>query len=267
MGALHAGHASLIRRSAEQNDKTIVSIFVNPTQFGPDEDLGRYPRSLEEDTILARAAGADYVYAPSVEEVYPNGLQAGLNQKVSTRLDLTTLNSLWEAELRPGHFDGVLQVVERLFDLVKPQRAYFGEKDFQQLRIVEEMTRQLSVPVEIVRCPSIRDEDGLVLSSRNRYLSGQEREAARSILPTLRSVQDGFRERSFDANVLLLQAQARLSSELELEYLDVVRERDLRALNCAVELTGEQARLIFAGRVGTTRILDNLPLPQPSKMV
>ncbi len=170
MGALHAGHAALVRRAARECDRVVVSIFVNPLQFGPGEDYGRYPRSLPADRKLVAAAGASAVYAPNVEEMYPKGFR--------THVEVEGLSELYCGHYRPGHFRGVATIVLKLFNQARPDRAYFGEKDFQQVGILERMARDLDVPIKIVRVPIVREKDGLALSSRNAYLSPEQRAAA-----------------------------------------------------------------------------------------
>ncbi|MCL2438470.1 MAG: pantoate--beta-alanine ligase [Coriobacteriia bacterium] len=257
MGALHEGHVSLIEESVRQCDTTVVSIFVNPTQFGVGEDFDRYPRTLEADIITARAAGANYIYAPTIKEVYPDYPEPTLEKNSDPGL----LAQNWEGKSRPGHFEGVVSVVKRLFDLIQPERAYFGEKDFQQLRIIEDMTVKMQLPVRIVRCPSVRDSDGLALSSRNRYLSAKDRESALSIYSALRVMQETIlQKKKTDVEVLLDLAQSRLSRNIDLDYLALVEEQTLEPvqwLDCDNEL---QLRAIFAGKVGSIRLIDNIML-------
>ena len=177
MGALHAGHASLVKRSVAENDATVVSIFVNPTQFNDKNDLAKYPRTLEADCRLLEQCGATFAFAPSVEEIYP--------EPDTRHFSYAPLDTVMEGAFRPGHFNGVCQIVSKLFDMVKPDRAYFGEKDFQQLAIIREMVRQMKFPLEIVGCPIVREADGLALSSRNQRLSADERQTALKISQTL----------------------------------------------------------------------------------
>src|SRR2546423_7162208 len=203
MGGFHEGHLSLFRAARHENDTVVASLFVNPAQFAPDEDLDRYPRDEERDATLAEEAGVDVLYAPAAEEIYPNGFQ--------TWVDVEKLGSILEGEYRPGHFRGVATVCLKLFNLVRPARAYFGQKDAQQVAVIKRMVRDLAVPVEIRVCPTIRGEDGLALSSRNAYLSPEEHEAALSLPRALqardRSVLDGldvdyFEEADFAPRVL-----------------------------------------------------------------
>lgn len=177
MGALHAGHASLVKRCVAENDIAVVSVFVNPTQFNDKNDLAKYPRTLEADCQLLEACGVAFAFVPSVEEIYP--------EPDTRHFSYAPLDTVMEGAFRPGHFNGVCQVVSKLFDIVKPVRAYFGEKDFQQLAIIREMVSQMHFPLEIVGCPIVREEDGLALSSRNARLSAEERQQALRISKTL----------------------------------------------------------------------------------
>ena len=177
MGALHAGHASLVERSVKENGATVVSVFVNPTQFNDKNDLATYPRTLDADCALLEGAGADYVFAPSESEVYPS--------PDTRRFDYPPVTTVMEGAHRPGHFNGVCQVVSRLFYIVRPDKAYFGEKDWQQIAVVKAMVKDLRFKVEIVECPIVRDASGLALSSRNSRLSDAERQTAASIYATL----------------------------------------------------------------------------------
>ena len=182
MGALHAGHRSLVERARKENETVVVSVFVNPTQFNDKNDLRNYPRTPEADCKVLEAAGADIVFMPSVEDIYP---------EPDTRLfDFGLIDKVMEGATRPGHFNGVAQVVSRLFDLVKPRRAYFGEKDFQQIAVIKAMVRQLNLDVEIVECAIVRGEDGLALSSRNELLSAEHRKAAPHIYATISRAEE-----------------------------------------------------------------------------
>ncbi len=182
MGALHAGHRSLVERARRENETVVVSVFVNPTQFNDKNDLKNYPRTPEADCKVLEVAGADIVFMPSVEDIYP---------EPDTRLfDFGLIDKVMEGATRPGHFNGVAQVVSRLFDLVKPRRAYFGEKDFQQIAVIKAMVKQLSLDVEIVECAIVRGEDGLALSSRNELLSAEHRKAAPHIYATISRAQE-----------------------------------------------------------------------------
>ena len=214
MGALHEGHASLVRYAVAENEIVVVSIFVNPTQFNDKNDLLKYPRTLEADCELLEKEGADYVFAPTVEEIYP--------EPDTRQFSYAPLDTVMEGKFRPGHFNGVCQVVSKLFMMVEPDKAYFGEKDFQQLAIIREMVKQMNFPLQIVGCPIVREEDGLALSSRNTRLSAQEREFALNISKTL------FRSKEYAASHTLEETQRFVedsiaSSEgLQLEYFEIV---------------------------------------------
>jgi len=263
MGALHAGHASLIEAAATECDEVAVSIFVNPAQFGEGEDFERYPRSLEKDYELAHAAGAQYIWTPTVEKIYPNYPEISLSgDKTGDKTASGPLAHRWEGEHRPGHFTGVVAVVKRLFDLIQPDKAYFGEKDFQQLRIIEDMTQRLSLPVEIVRCLTVRDKNGLALSSRNRYLSAEELSIAQSIPRALNVACVAASGGEKDPTSLLSAAKTELDSRIQLDYLSIVDEADLtilESLDCK-DRTSVKPRIIFAGRINATRLIDNMPL-------
>ena len=182
MGALHRGHRSLVERARKENDTVVVSVFVNPTQFNDKNDLKNYPRTPEADCAVLEAAGADIVFMPSVEDIYP--------EPDTREFDFGLVDKVMEGATRPGHFNGVAQVVSRLFDLVKPARAYFGEKDFQQIAVIKTMVKQLAIDIEIVECAIVRGEDGLALSSRNELLSAEHRKAAPHIYATISRAQE-----------------------------------------------------------------------------
>jgi pantoate--beta-alanine ligase len=247
MGALHEGHLSLIRRSAGECDATLVSIFVNPLQFGPGEDFARYPRQLDADLALAEEAGAGLVFVPAVQEMYPEPL--------ATRITVAGLGDGLEGVSRPGHFDGVATVVTKLFAIAGPCRAYFGEKDYQQLLVVRCLAADLAIPVEVVGCPTVRDADGLALSSRNAYLSAHERGAATVLARALEAaaeavtagVTDGSRLRAMMGEIVSSEPLARL------DYAEVVDPLTLQPLE---RLSGE-ARLLVAAWIGRTRLIDN----------
>jgi pantoate--beta-alanine ligase len=220
MGAFHEGHLSLFRAARAQNDTVVVSLFVNPAQFGPGEDLDRYPRDEEGDARVAEQAGVDVLFIPTPDEIYPPGFQ--------TWVEVEELGSILEGEHRPGHFRAVATVCLKLFNLVRPDRAYFGQKDAQQAAVVKQMVADLAVPVEIRVCPTVRDEDGLALSSRNAYLSTDERERALA-LPRALEARDPS-----------------LLNGLEVDYFE--------------EADFEQRVLAAAVRVGRTRLIDNVVL-------
>ena len=253
MGALHAGHVSLIERAARECAVVVVSIFVNPTQFGPDEDFTRYPRDIDADLRVACGAGATLVFVPAVEEIYPEGLEG-----VKGTYNLTHLGARWEGAARPGHFEGVALVVTRLLKIVNPDKAYFGEKDYQQLRVVSTLVSDLNIPTEIVACPTIRDRDGLALSSRNRYLDEAQRRAARSIALALEAAQALAKQGETCATKLESAARSVLDTSLVVDYLAVV---DALTLEPCPELSStHETRLLLAVTCGTTRLIDNAPL-------
>lgn len=214
MGALHEGHASLVRKSVTDNDVTVVSVFVNPTQFNDPKDLNSYPRDIDADCKLLESVKADYVFAPSVEEMYPTQ---------DTRIfEFPPVSTVMEGAHRPGHFNGVCQVVSRLFYIVRPDKAYFGEKDWQQIAVVKAMVRSLSLNVEIVECPIVRDTDGLARSSRNALLSPEERETAPQIYRALKSSIDYAKAHSLKDTHDYVVETINSSPILDVEYFEIV---------------------------------------------
>ncbi|WP_040556075.1 pantoate--beta-alanine ligase [Prevotella disiens] len=214
MGALHEGHASLVARSVNQNDVTVVSVFLNPTQFNDKGDLERYPRTLEADCKLLESCGADYVFAPSVAEMYPS--------KDERQFEFPPQSTVMEGAKRPGHFNGVCQVVSRLFYIVRPQRAYFGEKDWQQIAVVKRLVDFINMDIEIVECPIIRDEDGLAKSSRNALLSDDERQIAPHIYKVLKASQAEVEKLSIAELHDKVVSEINAKDGLEVEYFDIV---------------------------------------------
>jgi pantoate--beta-alanine ligase len=246
MGALHAGHRSLIARSAHENALTVVSLFVNPSQFTNPTDLDRYPRNLERDLAVAADAGADLMFAPDVAAMYPAGFD--------TTVAVGALAERWEGAARPGHFRGVATVVTILLNLVQPARAYFGEKDYQQLQIVRRFHRDLALPGEIVGCPTIRDDDGVALSSRNANLTRAERSLARAIPGAIAACQAVARTGERSAEQLRSAALAALSTPgIAVDYVAVVDGETLEP----VSAVRDGARLLIAATVGDTRLIDN----------
>lgn len=253
MGALHEGHASLVRRARALVDgPVVVSVFVNPMQFAPGEDLDRYPRTLPTDVEVCAEAGADIVFAPAVGEVYPRGADAP-----GVTVDPGPLASILEGEARPTHFRGVLTVVAKLFGLVRPDVAVFGEKDYQQLSLIRRMAADLCMGIEIVGAPTVRDPDGLALSSRNRYLDSGEREAALALSRGLRAAQQRA-EYGVPAARWAAMRELKAEPRLELDYL-ALRTPDLAEIDDDHPESLE-ARILVAARVGTTRLIDNMPL-------
>lgn len=248
MGALHAGHVSLMEASAADGCATAATVFVNPLQFAPTEDLAAYPRPFEDDQAKAEAAGVEVLFHPPVEEMYPD--------EVLTTVHVDRVSARLEGASRPTHFDGVATVVAKLFSIAGPCRAYFGEKDWQQLQVVARMAHDLSMPVEVVGCPIVRDHDGLALSSRNVYLDEAQREAAPVIQVALRAgvaaIQAG--ERSAPAVDELMASIIEAEPLAELDYAEVVRADTLERVD---PLYGP-LRLLAVARFGPTRLLDNL---------
>ena len=255
MGALHAGHASLVKRSVNENEVTVVSVFVNPTQFNDKNDLVKYPRTLDADCKLLEACGATYAFAPSVEEMYP--------EPDTRQFSYAPLDTVMEGAFRPGHFNGVCQIVSKLFEAVKPHRAYFGEKDFQQLAIIREMVRQMQFDLEIVGCPIVREEDGLALSSRNARLSAEERENALKISQTL------FKSRTFAASHSVKETIDEVIStidaipEMRVEYYEIVDGNTLQPIagwNDSDYIVG--CITVYNGEV---RLIDNIAYRRPEQ--
>jgi pantoate--beta-alanine ligase len=246
MGALHEGHAELLRAARAEADHVLATIFVNPLQFGPAEDLSRYPRTLEEDLTLLREHGVAAVFVPTVDEMYPDGEPA-------VRVAPGPLASILEGAHRPGHFDGVLTVVLKLLNLTRADLAFFGEKDYQQLTLIRSMVDDLNVGVRIVGVPTVREPDGLALSSRNRYLSTSDRDAALALSRALRA---GVAAAGQGAAAVLAVAGGvlRESPGVALDYLELTDDR-LRPPR-----VGAPARLLVAAKVGTTRLIDNLAI-------
>ena len=251
MGALHAGHRSLVEFSRAQCAVTAVSIFVNPTQFGPNEDFSRYPRTLEADLAMLESAGVDVVFTPTPEMMYPTG--------ASTRIDVGEVGNRLDGASRPGHFLGVATVVAKLFHLVQPQFAYFGQKDAAQVAVLRQMVRDLNVPVELVVCPIVREPDGLAMSSRNRYLSPQERRTALALSRALAAGQALANSGEVQSGNLQRAMEAVLLDEpgVKIDYVAVVDWKTL----LPVETVESGALLAVAAWVGTTRLIDNAVLP------
>jgi pantoate--beta-alanine ligase len=255
MGALHDGHLSLVRAARQQARAVAVSIFVNPTQFGPREDLSRYPRPLEQDLALCREAGVDLVFVPDAEEMYGRGPKV--------LVDLPDLTTVLEGKHRPGHFQGVCQVVAKLFNIVQPQVACFGRKDFQQLRVIGAMCEALDFPVSVVGCPTVREADGLAMSSRNRYLTPDQHARALSISRALFAAMEAFDGGARLASRLVTIMQRTLLDvgqlghvPLSIDYVACVDPLTLRPL----EQITDAAVCCIAARVGDTRLIDNLTL-------
>lgn len=259
MGYLHDGHAQLMRQARAENALLVVSIFVNPLQFGPNEDYASYPRDLEADMLLCRREGVDIVYAPSVEAMYPAGF--------ATRVTVAGVSDVLDGQARPGHFTGVATVVLKLFNLVQPTRAYFGEKDWQQVSVLRRMVSDLNVPVKLVAVPTVRVQEGaaagLALSSRNSYLQEGQRIRAAVLSRTLRAIQRRYAAGESSVARLLETGQAVLNTEgeLQLDYLSIVDEnmQPLDHIDPA-QVTADTPRLLIAARLFGVRLIDNMPL-------
>jgi len=248
MGYLHEGHLSLVRCAKNNNDLVVVSIFVNPTQFGKGEDYDRYPRDLERDLKLLQKEGVEIVFAPSVEDMYPQGY--------STFVEETELSKRWEGEFRPGHFKGVCTVVLKLFNIVKPDRAYFGEKDYQQLKVIQKMVKDLNLDVEIIGCPIVREKDGLAMSSRNTYLSEEERKQATAIYQSFQYAQKLVKEGLKDPRKLEEEIKGFLKRFPLIKGIDYVAVVDPETLEPAQEIKGGE-RILVAVRMPSARLIDN----------
>lgn len=247
MGALHEGHLSLIRRAAAETDRVVVSVFVNPTQFNDPGDLAKYPRDLERDAALAFGAAATVIYAPSVEQIYPDGF--------ATTVQVRGITERWEGASRPGHFDGVATVVAILLDQTRPDRSYFGEKDFQQLTMIRRMHADLALPGKIVGCPLVREDDGLALSSRNVRLNAGARQWALALSRALRAMR--AQAEAGERNVRpLLATGERLLAQVDLDYLAIVDPATLDPVDTLVP----GARALVAATVGGVRLIDTMAM-------
>ena len=247
MGALHGGHVQLLKHAAPLGDTLVASIFVNPTQFAPGEDFSTYPRTIDEDLRICAEAGVSVVFAPDVDTMYPGGTEGGVT------VDPGPLGTILEGKTRPSHFRGVLTVVAKLFGLLEPDVAVFGEKDYQQLALIRLMAQGLCMDTEVVGCPTVREADGLAMSSRNRYLSPEQRQQAVALS---RALNAGLARASEGADAVLAEAHGVIDDApgVDLDYL-VLTDPDLGA-----PVPGQEARLLIEGRVGTTRLIDNTGL-------
>lgn len=250
MGYLHEGHLSLIRRARQECDHVVVSIFINPTQFGPNEDLARYPRDLERDLRLIEPLGVDLVWTPTAEVMYPKGYQTWVEVEAMTRP--------LEGAMRPGHFRGVTTVVAKLFNAVQPHKAYFGQKDAQQAAVIRRMTLDLNFPIEIVVCPTVREADGLAMSSRNVYLTDEQRRAATVLFRALSAAKELYEAGERDAEKIRERMRTVLAAEplAEVQYVSCA---DYDALEELTEIKGK-ALLSMAVFIGKTRLIDNIVL-------
>src|SRR5690606_29239362 len=248
MGNLHSGHLALVARAREEAPRVVVSVFVNPTQFGPNEDFARYPRTEAEDAEKLEAAGADVLFLPSVEEMYPGGAEA------TTFVEVPGISDILCGEFRPGHFRGVATVVARLFNIVQPDVAVFGEKDYQQLLVIRRMVRDLAFPVRVIGAPTAREDDGLAKSSRNQYLAPEERELATRIHATLQAAAEGLRAGRDIAALEREGAESLERAGCQPDYFAIRRAEDLDD-----PAPGDRELVVLvAARLGDTRLIDNL---------
>ncbi|MEX2214578.1 MAG: pantoate--beta-alanine ligase [Phycisphaeraceae bacterium] len=256
MGALHAGHVSLIHAAKQLADHVLVSVYVNPTQFGPSEDLTKYPRTLKEDMELCEAAGAAGVFRPGDQVMYP--------QQIACEVNVPQLVTMLEGEHRPGHFAGVCRVVAKLFNMVQPDVACFGRKDFQQLKVIEAMTRDLAMPIRIVGCPTLRDPDGMAMSSRNRYLTPDTRKRGLGLFKALSEARAMVEEQgeTDPAAVEGVMHTVLASHKVAIDYTVIRHPQTLAAIDCIEPaLTGGVVALV-AGRVDDVRLIDNMILAE-----
>lgn len=249
MGALHAGHLSLIKKAAAENDRVVCSIFVNPTQFNNAADLEKYPRMPDADIHLLKQAGCDYAFLPSEDEIYPNGKQL-------LDIHFGPLENVMEGEFRPGHFKGMATVVHRLFEIVKPDHAYFGKKDFQQLAIVHNMVKQLGLSVNVIGCDTLREKDGLAMSSRNLLLSPEQRKAAPLIYKALLTAQEFIPHHSVPAVKELVVRYIQQSPLLKVEYFEIVHPETLQSITDWKECPAAQG--CIAVLTEGPRLIDNI---------
>ena len=266
MGALHAGHLSLIERAKQQNDITIVSIFVNPLQFGPTEDFQKYPRHREEDLLLCEQAGVDVIFAPTAAEMGLGIEQDSTREPISTTVTPPEfMTSVLCGRSRIGHFRGVATIVVKLLNLVQPTRAYFGQKDAQQLAIIKRLVADLNIPVEIVGCPTLREPSGLAMSSRNQYLTAEEKEQAAVLYRSLQLARRAFRagERSSRSLIAITKLELATVPAIESEYVEIVDRNTLMPL----EQVEEVGLLAIAARLGSTRLIDNMMLANRQPIV
>lgn len=249
MGALHDGHMSLVRACREENDVAVVSIFVNPAQFGPGEDFNQYPRDVEGDMKKLEAAGVDTVFVPTEDAIYPEGF--------STYVEVRDLGEKLCGAFRPGHFAGVATVVTKLLNIVSPTRAYFGAKDYQQSLIIRKLVQDLNIPVEIAVLPTVREEDGLAMSSRNQYLSPEQRRAARAIYRSLALSEDKIKEGEMNPEAISAFMRETLHSEPLITEVQYAGAYDPRTLDPVYEIGGE-VLLAVAVKLGEVRLIDNM---------
>ena len=247
MGCLHDGHASLIKKSVAQNDKTVVSIFVNPTQFGPDEDLDEYPRDFDSDLKLCQKIGVDVIFLPDVSTMYPDNY--------NTYVNVNYLTNTLCGRSRTNHFEGVCTILTKLFNIVRPDCAYFGKKDAQQLCVVKRMVEDLNFDLKIIGCDIVRESDGLAMSSRNRYLNADERKAALCLSKSLNMARNLINSGQSDVNAIKLKIYEFISNQplAKVDYVDIVDGRNLQPITCV----SKPCLVAIAVYIGTTRLIDN----------
>ena len=251
MGALHKGHLSLIEKAKEENDIVVVSIFVNPTQFDKQEDLVNYPKTIDTDLSMLKSVFCDYVFTPTAEEIYANNIQ-------STSFNFDGLEHQMEGKFRAGHFDGVGTIVKRLFEIVKPHKSYFGEKDFQQLQIIRKMVEKHQIPVKIIGCDIFRENDGLAMSSRNTRLTNEHRSAAPFIYKTLKQAKIEFGTKNAAEVIQWVENEFKKQPLLELEYFEIAQEETLLPIKNKIESKKYRAFIaVFAEKI---RLIDNISL-------
>lgn len=255
MGALHIGHESLIERARKENNKVIVSIFVNPIQFGPNEDYEKYPRQMDADKNICEKYGVDIIFAPLHQEMYPE------NTEITTVVPPGSYQDKLCGKSRIGHFNGVATVVSKLFNIVKPDTAYFGQKDAQQLIIIKKMVKDLNIPVEIISCPIIREQDGLACSSRNAYLSQDERIKALSVSKVLNKINEQYLSGVNSSRKLIENSLPLLDSDIKLEYLEILDAETLSN----IQTVKDNTLVAIAVKVGNVRLIDNLLIYTASK--
>lgn len=265
MGALHMGHISLVDKAKADCDVVVCSIFVNPTQFNDLSDLEKYPRTLESDCQLLEKANCDIVFAPEVKEMYSEAELELKRQKIEDKswaqgksVDFENLEKVMEGAHRPGHFNGVAQVVSKLFRIVEPNKAYFGQKDFQQLAIIRSMTKQLGMPIEIIGCPILREPNGLAMSSRNERLTKQERELAAVISKALFSVKEQYQSKSVVELKTLVETQIKTVPAITMEYIEISDSDSLQPINDFKQ--SKSAVVCIAVKLGAVRLIDNVLL-------
>jgi len=255
MGALHKGHLSLVENAKLENNIVVCSIFINPTQFNDKQDLEKYPRTLDEDKKMLIDSPCDVLFVPSVDEMYPiedNKVEAANN------INLGTLDKLMEGKHRPGHFEGVIQIVRKLFEIINPNTAYFGQKDFQQLAIIKNMVKQLNLPVKVIGCPIIRESDSLAMSSRNIFLSKEERENAPLIYKTLVKVKQLSGKLSVHEIKDFVKKEIGKNKFMQLEYFEIINSHSLIPIDDIS--TSEEKTACIAVKIGSVRLIDNIIL-------